>query len=101
MLLEVRTVGRKTPLDGKLEIAATTARRLRLLGTELPLLLGDQRDIATVVSLTCSKCARADEGAHEHWFVESVALRELSPGDAWALELTPDGTLELTQAPGS
>jgi hypothetical protein len=101
MLLEVRTVGRKTPIDGKLEIAAATARRLQLLGSGLPLVMGDQRSVASIVSLTCSKCARAAEGAHEHWFVESVALRELSPGDAWALELTPDGTLELTQAPGS
>lgn len=99
MLLEIRTVGRKTPLDGKLEIAAATARRLQGAGSALPLEVGARRDVATVVTLTCSKCARAAEGAHEHWFVESAILRDLTVGEAWALELTENGTLRLAPPP--
>lgn len=97
MLLEVRAVGRKTPLDGKLEIAPATAQRLQREGPAIPLVIGDRSGVATVVGLTCSKCARASEGAHEHWFVESVLFRELPPGEACSLELTNDGTLHLSR----
>ena len=98
MLLEVRTVGRKTPLDGKLEIAAATAGSLQGAGAAVLLEVGARQGVATVVTLSCSKCARAAEGAHEHWFVESEILRDLNVGDTWALELTGSGTLRLTPA---
>lgn len=101
MLLEVRTVGRKTPGDGKLEIAATTARCLQGAESPFPLEVGTRRDAATVVTLTCSKCARAaaEGGPHEHWFVESPILRDLTVGDTWALELTEGGILRLVPPP--
>ncbi len=99
MLLEIRTVGRKTPLDGKLEIAAATASRLQGAGTTLPLEVGARRDVATVVTLACSRCARAAEGAHTHWFLESPMLRDLTVGELWALDLMPDGTLRLVPPP--
>ncbi|MDQ2931726.1 MAG: hypothetical protein M3Y05_13060 [Gemmatimonadota bacterium] len=90
MLLERRTVSRKTPLDGKLEISAATASRLATLGASFPLRL----DVGTAIddtarlhelSCTCTKAAAS--GQHTHHFVESVALRSLEEGSEVRVEL--------------
>jgi hypothetical protein len=95
MLLEVRSVGRKTPKDGKLEVTVETARRLRLLGTTLPLVVGAQTSVALVESMPCG-CARGGAG-HEHYFVSSELLRQLPEGETVCLEITAGGVLEIAR----
>lgn len=90
MLLERRTVSRKTPLDGKLEISAATASRLATLGTSFPLHLDVGTaldDTARLHELSCTCTKAATGGQHTHHFVESVALRSLEEGAEVRVEL--------------
>ena len=94
MLLETRTVSRKTPGDGRLEIAPTTADRLRPLGASLPLRVGDASGQARLSVMPCT-CSRAGS-AHEHHFVESPLLRALTPERSVEVELE-GGTLAVRE----
>jgi hypothetical protein len=97
MLLERRTVSRKTPGDGRLEITKRAAARLRDLGQALELDVGGERTSATLGTMTCT--CRGAENPHEHYFLESPALRQLTPGSEVDLELDPDlGLLRLAAA---
>jgi hypothetical protein len=79
MLIEQRTVSRKTPLDGKLEISPEAASRLQSLGDSFPLRTdaGEGRGSLHEMSCTCSKAAAS--GQHQHHFIESDVLRALEP----------------------
>ena len=80
MFIEQRTVSRKTPLDGKLEISAEAARQLQVLGSSFALHSDGHSARARLVELTCT-CSKGDStGQHLHHFVESDALRSLEPG---------------------
>ena len=94
MLLERRTVSRKTPGDGRLEITKQTAARLGDLGRDLELHVGDERTAATLGAMACT--CRGTENPHEHYFLESPALRRLTPGAAVDLQLEADGLLRVT-----
>lgn len=92
MLLEVLTVSRKTPSDGKLEITAETARRLAPFAARLQVTVGEQRAPATVMRMRCICEKRAGE-AHEHQFLASEVMRALPPNETVVLELSPDGEI--------
>ncbi|MGQ0714024.1 MAG: hypothetical protein ACT4PJ_09865 [Gemmatimonadaceae bacterium] len=92
-LLERRNVSRKTPRDGKHEITPETAARLRAVSPKLDLVVDGVADTAAVASMPCT-CQGPT--AHEHWFLESNALRSLEVGREVALWLAGDGrTLEV------
>jgi|SRR5687767_7152884 len=86
-LLERRTVSRKTARDGKHEISADTAVRLRALAAPLPIVVDGVTGRATVAAMPCS--CRPE--AHEHWFIESPALRSLEAGREATTALADDG----------
>ena len=74
-LLERRTVSRKTPGDGKLEISASAAERLRAAAATLEVELAGRRAPARLDTLACS-CQKVGR-SHEHHFVASDLLRSL------------------------
>jgi hypothetical protein len=102
MLLELCTVSRKTPLDGKLEISPATASRLSVLGEEFTLRSAGREGPARLAELECT-CAKASAGRHVHHFVQSELLRALAPGAAVRVELADPGAgvLHVEPAPGS
>jgi hypothetical protein len=85
MLLERRSVSRKTPGDGRLEITARAASRLRDLGHALEVELDGERSTATVESMTCT--CRGDAKPHAHYFLQSPRFTRLRPGSEVDLEL--------------
>jgi hypothetical protein len=97
MLLERRTVSRKTPGDGRLEITRRAAARLRDVTRELEIDVGGERTVAALGTMTCT--CRGAETPHEHYFLESPALKQLTPGTEVDLELDADvGLVRVTAA---
>jgi len=93
MLLERRTVSRKTPGDGRLEITKRAAARLEDVGARLELDVGGERTVATLGTMRCT--CRGAENPHEHYFLESTALKRLTPGADVDLELGADGVVRV------
>jgi hypothetical protein len=85
MLLERRTVSRKTPGDGRLEITRRAAARLRDLGHVLEVELSGQHSSAAVESMTCT--CRGKAKPHAHYFLQSPTFKRLTPGTEVDLEL--------------
>lgn len=77
-VLERRTVSRKTPGDGKLEITAAAAAALEPLGSRFPAAVDARVGEARLGTMPCT-CRGADR-PHVHHFVESDLFRALSPG---------------------
>ena len=75
MFLERQTVSRKTPGDGKLEISAGAAERLRAAASTLEIELGELRAPGRVETMACT-CQKVGQ-AHEHHFVTSELLKTL------------------------
>lgn len=94
MLLEIRTVGRKTPGDGKLEVSDTTARRLKLLGAAIPVQVDAQTGSAVLSSLRCS-CGKGAEADHRHHFLESELFRALPAEQTVTIELIDGVRIEI------
>lgn len=90
MLLEERTVSRKTPLDGRLEISVETARRLGPLGPDIRLASGGRQGVARLHAMACT-CAKGAAGSHVHHFLESPLLRTLAPESTARVELDETG----------
>jgi hypothetical protein len=86
-LLERRTVSRKTPRDGKLEITEGAARALFPLGT-LRVVWQGQQAPATVATMACT--CRGVDNPHEHYFVQSELLKALEVGAEVDLSLNAD-----------
>jgi hypothetical protein len=78
--IEQRTVSRKTPGDGKLEITKVAARKLESLGASFALRVDDRDGEGRLGSMPCT--CRGEEKPHVHYFVESELLRALTPGDS-------------------
>lgn len=74
-LLERRTVSRKTPGDGRLEISRAAADRLRAGEAGLEVEYAGARAAARLQSMECT-CQKGT-AAHEHHFVVSELLRSL------------------------
>ena len=87
VLIEERTVSRKTPLDGKLEISAHAAEQLARLGASFPLRTEGGEGSARLHAMTCTCTKAASTGQHLHYFVESDILRALEPGTDVRVEL--------------
>lgn len=100
MIIERRTVSRKTPLDGKLEISAATAARLQTLGASFPLRTASGEGRARLLEMSCTCSKGGAHGQHLHHFVESDALRALEPGTDVRVELDDDrpGALSIERA---
>ena len=90
MLLDERTVSRKTPLDGRLEVSAAAADRLAALGDEFAVVSAGREGRGRLRSLACT-CAQGAGGGHAHHFVESPLLAQLIPGAAVRVELDERG----------
>jgi hypothetical protein len=98
MLLDLRPVSRKTPLDGKLEISAAAAARLSALGAEFPLAALGRAGRGRLESMECT-CAKAEGARHVHHFVVSPLLRALDAGAQVRVELDEsDGALRIEPA---
>ena len=105
MHLETRTVSRKTPQDGKLEISEASAERLASLGANLRIRLSTgsppcvASGSAVVSSMRCT-CARSQAtDVHEHAFLESELLRTLSVEERVTLALDDSGVVHVSSAP--
>ena len=86
-VLETRAVSRKTARDGKHEISPATAARLLALSSPLSVMVDGVADRAMVASMPCT--CRPE--AHEHWFIESDALRSLEAGREATTSISADG----------
>ena len=98
MFLEHRTVSRKTPADGRLEITAVTAAPLLATGAPLGVLVGAARGRARVTTMSCT-CGNADR-QHLHYFLESELLKALTPEHEVALSVDDDGLVQVEASPG-
>jgi hypothetical protein len=90
VLLEQRAVGRKTPLDGRLELSPEAAARVGALGEEFSVIATGREGVGRVETLecTCGKQPGAKPGErHVHHFVASPLFRELAAGASIRLEL--------------
>jgi hypothetical protein len=87
--VERRTVSRKTPGDGKLEITSVAAHRLESLGTSFSMHVGDRAGQGSLGSMPCT--CRGGETPHVHHFIESELLRALVPGSSVDLVFDASG----------
>jgi threonine dehydratase len=93
LLLEQRAVGRKTPLDGRLELSAASAERLGSVGDELAVVALGREAVGRLETMecTCGKQPGARPGErHVHHFVASALFKGLAAGDPVRLELDPE-----------
>jgi hypothetical protein len=97
-LLERRTVSRKTPRDGKLEITKGSAAALLPLGAALRVAWQGSQAPGTVDTMRCT-CRGADN-PHEHYFVQSELFKALEPAAEVELRLDAGDEL-LTVTPAS
>ena len=100
MVLEVRSVGRKTPVDGKLEISAETARRLASLGMPFPVKLGDATAAVLLREMSCTCATGGGDGTsgHTHHFLESALFKTLVANQTAVVELV-DGPSIIVSVP--
>ena len=96
MLLERRTVSRKTPGDGKLEVTHATADAVAGQGRRLSVEWAGSEAPATVVSMSCT-CAKG-VGQHDHVFLQSDLFRSLVSGSEVDLHLEGESRIRVTPA---
>ncbi|HUF27075.1 MAG TPA: hypothetical protein VMM18_08870 [Gemmatimonadaceae bacterium] len=100
MLLEHRTVSRKTPRDGKLEISAGAARRLAAIQGDVQVVLERRRGTGALTSMTCTCRAGGEE--HVHHFLTSDLFRSLRPERRVQLDLDAEaGMVLVTETDGA
>ena len=88
VLLERREVGRKTPRDGRLELTAASAERLRALGPDFPVVALGREGSGRLESMDCTCGRGGGEGpTHTHHFAASPLFTELTAGAPVRLEL--------------
>ncbi len=85
VFLERRTVSRKTPGDGRLEITKAAAARVEQLGTTFGIDVGGETVAGTLGTFACT--CRGPANPHVHYFLESGGLKALSPGTALDVEI--------------
>jgi hypothetical protein len=85
VFLERRTVSRKTPGDGRLEITKSAAQRLESLGPTLVIDSDGNRVRGTIGTFACT--CRGESNPHVHYFLEAERLKQLSPGNEIDIEL--------------
>ena len=84
-LIEQRTISRKTPGDGKVEITKVAKARLEALGAAFPVVVDDASGHATLAEMPCT--CRGKDTPHVHYFVESDLFRSLVPGSTVELRV--------------
>ena len=95
MLLERRTVSRKTANDGRLEITKLAAAKCDALGAAFDIELNGERRPARLGTMDCT--CRGVENPHVHHFIESDILKQLAGGDEIELDLDTAGkTIRVT-----
>jgi hypothetical protein len=87
--LEQRTVSRKTPGDGKLEVTKVAAETLESLGSEFRVVVDDRAGDARLAMMPCT--CRGGDKPHVHYFVESDLFRSLTVGSTVDLVLDDAG----------
>lgn len=98
MLLEIREIGRKTPMDGRLDITPGTFRRLQIIGDALHGRVGEDRAPARLDRMACRKCTTHGEDGGEHLFIVSDVYRGLVAGESCVIELADDAvTVEVSR----
>lgn len=91
VVLERREVGRKTPRDGRLELTAASAARVRELGAEFAVRALGRADVGRLEALDCT-CGKGGEGPHHtHHFAASPLFRELTAGSPVRVQLDVAG----------
>ena len=95
------TVGRKTPMDGKLEIDAEMARVIGAFGYDVMYVVRNEAGgetisgLAKLSALACT-CGQTSAGAaHTHHFLGSQPFKALTPGLTLSLELDAAGFVRL------
>ena len=96
MHIDHRTVSRKTPRDGKLEISEAAAAHLANMGEEIHVEWNGARATATVSAFTCT-CAKGG-GPHDHHFLQSPIFTSLPVGAGVDLILRA-GTVRVELTP--
>ena len=96
MLLERRTVSRKTPGDGRLEVSRVTEDAVRALGRAPTVRWRGREAPASIARMSCT-CAKGG-GQHEHVFLESDLFRALDAGSEVDLTLD-EATARLSVTP--
>jgi hypothetical protein len=86
--IEQRTISRKTPGDGKVEITKVAAGHLESLGQSFAVRVDDAEDRATLGEMPCT--CRGKDAPHVHYFVESDLFRSLVPGSTVELLVDDD-----------
>ena len=87
MIQENRTVSRKTPRDGKLEISPSAASVVAGFGTEFDLEADGRPARARLVGMPCTCTKAPASGAHVHYFLESEPLKGLPPDSVVRVEI--------------
>ena len=87
--LERRTVSRKTPGDGKLEITKRAAQKIEALAGPVRIEVAGDIVPATLGTMACT-CRGADH-PHVHYFLESEYFKRLQPGSGIDLALDAHG----------
>jgi hypothetical protein len=78
MHLERRTVSRKTPKDGKLEITKRSAESvLARVPSDLDILVNGAAGRGRVTTMPCT--CRGEGNPHVHYFIEGELLKALAP----------------------
>lgn len=78
MRIDRRTVSRKTPRDGKLEISEAAAARLAAIGPAVAVEWNGATEPAELSTFSCT-CGNAG-GPHDHHFLQSAILASLPVG---------------------
>jgi hypothetical protein len=97
VFLERRTVSRKTPGDGRLEITKQTAQFVEPYGERLTVELGGEVVQARLGTMECT--CRGAQDPHIHYFLQSEGFKRLTPESAVAVELDPARARVLLQSP--
>jgi hypothetical protein len=87
MIHENRTVSRKTPRDGKLEISPSAASVVAGFGTEFDLEADGRPARGRLVGMPCTCTKAPASGAHVHYFLESEPLKGLPPDSIVRVEI--------------
>jgi hypothetical protein len=85
VFVERRTVSRKTPGDGRLEITKDAAQRVERLGRPVVIDVDGESARGSVATFACT--CRGAETPHVHYFLESERLKQLLPGTELDVEL--------------
>ena len=95
MYLERRTVSRKTPGDGRLEITKQAALRIQHLGSPFEIDLSGESAPCTIETFECT--CRGPDNRHVHYFLESESLKSLTQETNLDIELDEAGNRVLVR----